>query len=755
VAQSAGQSEALRALVDWSVYHPSRVLVPWCLALLLAIYSVMDLRIDTTMGSALNRTDHAWRVYERSLEMHGGDEFVVVALPPAETPFSVASLSAIIDLTDKFEQLAVIRRVDSLASVALIRTEPDGAINVGPGLSRDTLESPRAIEELVAQLRRDRIAPGSIVSSDERVLALNLVFDRDVDGDREAAVKIVRSVLLDYPGAVISGVPVVRADAGIRTRNEIMIFIPATVLLIGLVVFSVFGRIQAILVPLVVGGVSTVACMGIMAALGVTLSFSTAILPSVILALACAYTMHFLSAARGCEGRSDLSRALNSVARPVVLSGVTTALGFLAMSISRIGLIRDLATYGALGALLVSLASVTLAPAFLGMFPLPPMTRFDISRRISEVWAPILVGVIIRNRRAVVGCWVVSLLLVGIGGFRLHVSSDVILWFPQDGQLRTSYETIRSRLSGITPLNVLIESENDLPVTTPEALKVIDSLAAAIQQKENVGKVLSVADPLRLLHREIANPLEGALPEDQRLIDQYLLLLDGVDQMSDVLTSDHKSANILVRADNNSSAEIASLARSIETWWLANGIPGYSASPTGIMYEFGRAQDEIAYGGIVGLVLAVIAIGCVLILFFRDVSIAAIALVANGVPIGILFGLVGWLGVPLDAATVCVASLSIGIAVDDTIHVVSGFQESQNSGESREASLDRCLRTVLPALLFTTVTISIGFGVLGISDFSLVRNLGLMMAGAAVLCLLSDVILLPALLASRPRLYGR
>jgi predicted RND superfamily exporter protein len=755
VTPSVAQSSNLLAIIDASIRYPRSVLLIWLSVSAIASYFIVDLRVDTTMGSALNRTDQSWRNYERSLELHGGDEFVAVALAPSEGPFSLDSLSAILDLTDRFESQEAIRRVDSLASVALVRTERDGSINVGSGLSRATLKSPREIGDLIEWVRKDRIAPGSIVSWDERVLALNLVFDRDVDGDREAAVEMIREVLVDYPGAVVSGVPIVRADAGARTRNEIVMFVPATVLLVSIVVMIVFGSLRAVLAPLSVGAVSTIVTMGTMAALNVTLSFSTAVLPSVILALACAYTMHILSAAGECADGSDLLRSLKPVARPVVLSGVTTALGFLAMSISRIGLIRDLATYGALGSVLVSTAAITLAPAILTIFPLPARRGVDLSGWISVVGAPYLIGIVLRQRRALIGCWLLGFILVGIGASNLRVSSDVILWFPNDGQLRASYETIRSRLSGITPVNILIESEADLLVTTPEMLGTIDLLARDLQQHENVGKVLSVADPLRLLNREIADPHVDALPNDQNLIDQYLLLLDGVDQMNDVLTTDHKSANILVRTNSNSSADIVALARWVDDWWLVNGLAGYRASPTGIMYEFGRAQDEIAYGGIVGLILAVITVGSLLLLFFRDVSIAAVALVANAAPIGILFGIVGWLGVPLDAATVCVASLSLGIAVDDTIHVVSGFQDARNNGESREKSLDRCFRKVLPAIVFTTLTISIGFGVLGISNFSLIRNLGLMMSGAAVLCLVSDAVLLPALLSGRAARYGK
>ena len=108
------------------------------------------------------------------------------------------------------------------------------------------------------------------------------------------------------------------------------------------------------------------------------------------------------------------------------------------------------------------------------------------------------------------------------------------------------------------------------------------------------------------------------------------------------------------------------------------------------------------------------------------------------------------MGIPLDAATVCLGSFALGIAVDDTIHVATAFQDGRRVGLDGREALDRCFQRVLPALVLTTITIAVGFGVLGLSEFTLIRNLGLMTVAVVVVCLLADVLLLPALLlASR------
>ena len=222
-------------------------------------------------------------------------------------------------------------------------------------------------------------------------------------------------------------------------------------------------------------------------------------------------------------------------------------------------------------------------------------------------------------------------------------------------------------------------------------------------------------------------------------------------QLSDVLALDHMGANILLRVDTNASSEVVDLAEWVERWWSERGVAGFEVRTTGIMYEFGRAEEQIAYGQIRGLGLALAAIALILLLVLRSPSLAAIALLPNVFPLAIAFGFMGLVGVALDAATVCLGSLALGIAVDDTIHLVTSYGDARLRGEKPREALDSGLRKVLPALILTTLTIAVGFAVLGLSQFTLIRNLGIMTSALVVLCLLADTTLMTALLLGRDR----
>ena len=166
------------------------------------------------------------------------------------------------------------------------------------------------------------------------------------------------------------------------------------------------------------------------------------------------------------------------------------------------------------------------------------------------------------------------------------------------------------------------------------------------------------------------------------------------------------------------------------------------------MYEFARAEEEIAYGQMRGLGLALAAVSGILVAIFRRPRIVIAALIPNLVPLAIAYGLMGLLGIALDAATICIGTLALGVAVDDTIHLVSAFDAQVQSGAGDHAALAGSVYQVAPALIYSTAAIAIGFSVLGLSEFVLIRNLGLVTSVMVVVCLVSDLSLLPALLVS-------
>lgn len=733
-------------IVGWALDRPRAALALWGVLLLLAIPGALRIAIDTSTDNVLDRTTPEWGAYQDSLDRFGGDELLTVAFV-ADTAFDRGVLERIITLTSELEAIDGVRRVDSLSTVPLIRVNEAGDLLTDASLADGVPPTRAGLEELRARLRRDRIAPSSLVSQDERTLAINVLLEGDMGSRIEGVLGEVRAVAEGHD-AWVSGVPVFRTEINVRTGAEIGTFVVITVLLVGALLAFTFRSLVAVICPLLIGGLGTLATLSSMGLSGVPITLSTMILPSIMLALGCAYSMHILTESNRSREGETLREALDSVAVPVALSGVTTSIGFLAIGFVRIDAIRQVGSFGALGVFVVTAATLTVLPALLQLFParVPHMVH---AAWLQDRVLPRIVALINQRGTALIAASAILVVVFGTGLFRLTLETDVTRWFPPGNEIRDAYDEIRDRLSGISPMNVVIQAPPGRNVLEPENVAAIDALAAHLGSLPEVGKALSIADPLRMVHGGFVEDETQPLPGRLDLAEQYLLMLESLEQIEDLVTDDREQANIVLRVDNNGSQHLVGLSREVDAWWSENGPVGFEAHATGIMYEFARASNSIAEGQVRGLGFALAIIATILFAMFRSLTLTFAALIPNLVPIAVGFGVLGLSGIPLDAGTVLAGSLALGIAVDDTIHVVSAYYDRIAQGELPEKASAGALAKVLPALVATTVITGAGFAVLGLSEFTFTRNLGLLVAGVLSICLVADALLLPAVLVRR------
>jgi len=717
-------------LLAWR--KPERVLLAWLVCSLAALVLGTRVSVDTSTDSILDRSAEPWSFYQETIGAFGGDEFVVVALT-AESPWSRAMLEDVVALSRSLAEIRGVRRVDSLATMPLIHSGEEGELVLDAALEDGVPASSRALSALREQVRVDRIAPRSLISSDFRTAALNVLLEAEPGRTFESIVAEIREAAEDYD-ALVSGVPVFRTEINARTASEVLRLGFFAGVLIFFVYALFFGAWPLTLAPLLVGGVGCVSLFAAMGWLGIPLSLSTMILPSVVLALGCAYASHLVFARTEGTGGSVDESSLRRVAMPTALSGLTTAIGFLAISLTPIDALREVGMLGAIGTLITTLAALTLAPALLARQQNPVLPW----RGVEVVFASTLT--FIRNACLRPGWTLAVAFLLTLGAVmalpKLILETDVTKWFPRGNAVRDHYDEIGRRLSGISPINVVVEAEEGGSVLEPEVLSAIGSLAAYLESGESVGKVLSILDPLHSVH-DVFAPGEPQI-RSRAAAEQYLVLLEGEEQIADLITSDRQRANIRLRVGDNGSENLLGLARDAEDWWAQNGPTGFRVRATGIMFEFARAEAEVVSGQLRGAGWAVLSIFVLILLIARSLRVAVAAVLSNLAPLAIAFGGVAMLGLPLDAGVVLVVNLALGIAVDDTIHVTSGAARLSDPVAAACESL--------PPLLASTGAIGIGFAVLGASSFVFTQTLGLLTAAIMVLCFFFDVIVLPSLL---------
>jgi uncharacterized protein len=724
--------------------RPVPTLFAWVVAAAFGTLGVAQLEVDTTTESVLVRSGAAWERYEQSRRLFGGDDVIVIAIE-GERPLDPRAIQLLIELTSELQKAPGVRRVDSLASVPLVRTDADGSIRFEAAFRSDRLLDADSLKDLARDLRKDRVSARLLISDDQRTMGINVVLGESPTGTSYRDILDEIETLLGGQQAWVSGVPVFRAEANRRSLQELRILVPATIAVLATVLAMCFGSLWAVFVALVTAGLGTWILAGVMGALGVPFTLATFILPSVVLAIGCSYAMHLLAAVAGRPSGTAIEDAIRSVVTPIAISGLTTISGFMAISLVNIEAIRFVGLMGAIGVSGTLLAALSVVPALVSLRGLPRSCRARVS------W--IRMGIAGRCARlvtagplAMVGIWLAVATPVIGGVVWLQVETDVTQWFEPGNAVRDSYEEIRSRLSGISPMNVVIVGREGQSLATPETLSAIDEFVRFAEATPQVGRVLSIVDLIAQLHDGFEESSEGTIPESQELIEQYLLILESMEQAEDLITPQREAVNIALRLDNNGSAYLLRTAELMDDWWAARPISGVSVSTTGVMFEFARAAQEISWGQLKGLGAAIIAIGLLIVIFLGSLQLAVLAVLPNTIPIAMAFGLMGWTGVALDAGTVLIGSVALGIAVDDSVHLLNAYQEERQKYEATEDVIAAALARVFPPLLFTTAAISLGFLILGASGFAFIRNMGLITAGVFALCFAAAVILLPAFL---------
>ena len=732
-------------LLRRSTRHPGLICGAWASWILAAMPGLLVLTVDTSTDSVLDRHSEEWSFYSQSRSIFGGDE-IIVAATSSHAPFDSAALQAHARISDEFEALDGAGRVDSLTTFPVVRSSPSGGLRLDPAFRSDEAHLESAARGARDALTIDRILPGTILSDDGRTLAVVTTLPAESSRNHEELVAHMSSIVPN--GTLLSGVPIFRFVTNRQTSSEVVRFSILTIGCMAFLLFAMFGGVREICLGMLPGAVGAVTALAAMGYSGTPVSISSMIVPSMLLALGTAYAMHVLVASRNLNAQVDAVARLEPVALPLLLSGTTTAIGLAAMFVVGIDAIRHVSVFGSLGVATTAVASVTLVPAIVLLWPSSQRARNPLLSWIERSASMIAVGVVARSRLILI-VWGMIFLALSLGLSCLTVETDATTWLASDHPVRRDYEEIRESLSGISPVNVVISSSAGVSVLHPTVLSAVDELATYLSAQREVGKVISIADPLRQIHGGFAADGRQSLPGTEALAEQYMLLLDGIEMIDSVITPDREHANLILRLNDNGSTDILSLARRAEEWWGQHGVAGVSSRVTGIMFEFARAEDEIAWGQLSGLLVGVLAVCVVLFAVFRNFELALIAVVPNIVPLAMVFGAMGLFSIPVDAGTVFVGGLALGVAVDDTMHLLVRFAAHSRSGQNAESALGRALRESLPAILLSTIAVTVGFSLFAASEFTLTRNLGWLVGAVMIVCVIADVSLLGAVLAHR------
>ena len=690
------------------------------------------------------------------------DNFLFVLKPASGEAFDRDTLSAVEKLTEAAWQIPFAIRVDSVSNFQHTEGVEDDLV-VEDLVTDAALRTSSYLDSRRDVALAEPLLKDQLLSSDTSVTAVNVVLQYPEESLTEvpeaiaAAREIKASITADHPGLQVhlTGVSALNnAFAEVGTQ-DMGLLVPLMFAVILLLTFAILRSATATLATLVVILFSVVSGMGMAGFLGIKLTPVSASAPIVILTLAIADSIHILVSMRSLMlgGKNKMEAIVEAVRlnfMPVTITSLTTVVGFAALNFSDSPPYWHLGNITAMGITAAWILSLVLLPALLSMLPV----RFK-PRPVTPGGKPAMDRladfVIANRRRLLVGVGTATLALVAFIP-TLQLNDQWVQYFSEDVTFRTDSDAALEHF-GLYPIEFSVPAEGPGGVSEPEYLAKLDEFAEYLRGQPGVTHVYSFSDIMKRLNRNLHGEDEAyyRIPEDRELSAQYLLLYEislpyGLD-LNDRINVDKSATRLTATLAEVSSAETKAFLADAQQWLAANAPDYMQTRPTSAQVMFTYIAERNVRNMVGGTIAAILAISLILVVALRSFGLGLLSLAPNALPILATFGAWALMVGEVGFSVATVASISLGIVVDDTVHFLAKYVRARNEhGLDAEDSVRYAFRNVGTAIAFNTVILAIGFAVLTASDFKVNADMGLLTALAIVFALVLDFLLLPPLL---------
>ena len=755
----------------WIVGHPRSVL--WALAgiSLLAVLALvrvappgLRLAFDPSTEPLLPAGDPGRALYQQAVLEFGDDQVYVIAIR-CEEVFTVECLSVIDRITGRVARLSGVRSVSSLLDVTSFFYEagPDWVV-VEPFIDK-VPEAPEVLARLRARALADPVYRRTIISDDAKTAAVNVRFremsdDEFIDSGLDATIQtIVREETGTTARFHVAGRPHIKVHVYEGMVQDLQRLIPLSVAVMAALLWLFTGSIRGVVAPLFTALGTNLWTFGAMAWLGFPLTLLTGLLGPMLLALGSVYGVHVLARTEEHEAqipdpKAAVLAALSHLRVPVLIAGFTTVVGFAALLITDVPAVLELGAFSIFGVASGTLLVATGVPALLVSWPRSAPHRASrgallvaIDRGLEAALGALGRGVV-RHVRPILWVSGAAVLLAVMAIPRIVIDTDYLSYFDEDAPLRLDFEAVNELLAGAIPLYVVLESDGPGSFREPAATDAMARLQAGFDGVEGVSRTLSFLDSMRVLNRALHadDPAAEKIPETRPGITELLFMIPK-NELQRFTTVNHGRSNVVVRTGEVGSAAINELTAALKGVIESTPLPEtMRAGVTGNAILLARSADGIAEGQPRSVALAAVTIFLVIALGLRSPRLGAVAMIPNLVPVLLYFGILGLGAAPLSLPTSLIGCVALGIAIDDTVHFLVRYREERSAGATPEAAAQRCTRFVGRPIAVTSVVLVAGFLVVTLSEFATLQEFGVLAAITMTLCLLTDLVLLPALL---------
>jgi predicted RND superfamily exporter protein len=721
---------------------------------------ISRLEIDVDFSNYLNRNDPAVIAADDAQDRYGSQLRSMVIVEAPDGLFRPETLARIDAMENELEALAVVAEVTGPFNSKVIRgTEAAVSISsVGPSGSAPT--TPAEIEAYRGAVLSDRTLLDYVISSSGTAAA---IYVRPIDGvEMVPFAEAIEAVVSRYEAEdlrmSIAGVPYMNLTLGRSMRRDLGLFLPLVILAIVVVLYAAFRWRWGVLIPFAVVGLSVLWTLGLMAICSVPITVLSFILPVVLMAIGIADGIHVLGRyreeARGTEDKAAaILRTMTTMQRPVVMTSLTTAAGFLSLLNAYMIPQRMFGLFTSAGILFAMILSLVLIPAVLRLVKVPTVRAKRAGKRgpISSGLGALVRGVMRCRWLVLVGTVAVAAAFAG-GISTIHIETSQRAYLGEDHPAVESLDQMDELFSGGD--QVMIEIDTGVPngLKDPAVLESMVALEGFLAER-GVRKTISLAGIVSEMNQRFNadDPAFYTIPDDPRMVAQLLLLFTFQGgTLGSLALGDYSAGELIGFHALKTGEERVELVRDVTDYLDEHFENARLVGSTRIQSSM---FASIARSQLTSLFTSIGAAGIIVILLMGSVLAGLISLVPLLFTIVVSFGVMAYAGMSLDIATLMISSITIGIGIDYGIHYIERAREEMKRTKDRSQALVRAAQTAGRGIVYNALALAGGFSILLLSAFRGMRHFGLLITMTMLISAAGALVVIPAILRAFPLMF--
>ncbi len=757
--------------------------------LIIAFYFSKDFRLDASSETLLLENDPDLIYLNEINEKYGAKEFLVLTYSPTSKMNSDESIRNLSELKNELKSLDWVHNVVTLLDIPLLEATDDGLIERIQNfktLTSENIDKERGFNEILNSpvfknfvISEDGKTSGIIVYIKPNKVDKQIKTERELETfkdkikkERHQNILEIREVIKNHNQnnqIYLGGIPMIADDMMTFIKNDIVTFGIGVLLFIILTLWYVFRKIIWIIIPICSCFFSVILMIGFLGLVGWKVTVISSNFIALMLILTMAMNIHmstrFLQLNKQFPGKKKFEILIMTTRKmiwPIFYTVLTTICAFMSLIFSEIKPIIDfgwMMTFGLLTSLVITF---TLLPTMLNFVQ---NSNVAISKEKDSKITSYLGILAVKNKNYIFGVTVIIVFLSIFGISKLEVENSFINYFDKNTEIYKGMKLIDEKLGGTTPLEVILkfpkdedeetdsendwgdEDENDNKYWfTKDKINKITRVHNYLDDIDAVGKVLSFSSIIEVATKLNNNKPLGTLemgvlytkiPDNikKEIVDPYISIKNSEARISLRIKDslDGLRRNDLINQINFDLENKLNISK--DEFKLG-----------GVLILFNNLLQSLFKSQILTLGFVMIGIFVMFLILFRNIKISLIGVIPNFIAAFFILGIIGLAGIPLDMMTITIAAITIGIAVDNSIHYIYRFREELTKIKDYNRTLKYCHSTVGVAILNTSITIVFGFSILVLSNFIPTIYFGVFTGIAMLLAMISVLTLLPSLL---------